>query len=170
VFLLWSRTPGRVLRSGRNVVGHRDAPPWPRDVEWLSGCAMSYRLRHLDGQRFDDRLVGYSWGEDLDFSWRLGRRHPLPVARDARLHHLQSPVNRLARRRLTRLRTQLLHAWVREQDGLSVAAFWWSVAGEVLLYGTRALLGRGDGEVAIGALLGTYDVLRHGSSRSAEPR
>jgi GT2 family glycosyltransferase len=169
-FLLWSRTPGRVLRSGRNVIGHAAGGPWPRRVEWLSTCAIVLRPPHVRGLRFDERLQGYSYGEDLDFTFRLSRLHPLTVCRTARVQHLLSPSGRPDPRGLARRRTELLHAWVGEQraNGLSTAWFWWSVLGEIALETLGAIAGRAQSRATLrGVLDGSIQVLRHGSSRGA---
>jgi hypothetical protein len=168
-FLIWSRRPGAVLSSGRNVVGHYDSGPWPRTVQWLSGCCMSYRLDLIGESRFDERLVGYSWGEDVDFSFRTGRDHPLVVEPTARVAHNQSPAGRASVRRLARTRVSVLHAWVGEHraDGMRRGAFWWSVVGEVLICLLLAPVRLERLSVAGGLIQGSWDVVRHGSSRSA---
>jgi GT2 family glycosyltransferase len=133
-FVLYSRTPGRVLPSGRPTIGHYEG--WEaQDPRWLPGCAMSYRMAHLDGVRFDDRLEGYSLGEDLYFSFALAGRHPLAIDPDARVIHHFSPTNRHSRNRIAREKVALYHRFVRENHdrGLRLPAFWWSVAGEALL-------------------------------------
>jgi GT2 family glycosyltransferase len=141
LFALSSNEPGRVLRSGRATIGH-----YPGDgggpVQWLPGCAMSYRLDRLDGQHFDARLEAYSYGEDKDFSFRLSRRHPLEIVPAARCEHLEAPENRYKACQLARERTSITRRWVREQHdaGLESHVFWWSVLGEVLLRTAEALV------------------------------
>jgi GT2 family glycosyltransferase len=171
-FRLWSLRPGAVLPSGRNVVGHYDTGPWPRTVEWLSGCCMSYRLNLIGDSQFDERLVGYSWGEDVDFSFRTGRRHLLVIEPTARVAHNQSPAGRASARRLARTRVSVLHAWVGEHrdDGMRRGAFWWSVFGEVLICLLQTPARPERLAVARGLIQGSWDVLRHGSSRSAWTR
>ncbi len=80
LFRLYSDVPGRVLSSGQSTMAHYsdDVPTRP---ERLSGGCMSYRLSLIEGIRFDDRLEGYSIGEDLFFSYAVSRDlHPLAVA------------------------------------------------------------------------------------------
>jgi GT2 family glycosyltransferase len=167
LFGLWSGRPGAVLRSGRNVIGHYDVGPWPRPVDWLSGCCMSYRLDRIGAERFDERLVG-PWGDDVDFGFRLSRRQRLVVDGRVRLAHHPSSVGRASARRLARSRVSVLHAWVREHadDGLRRSAFWWSVFGEVVISLLMAPLRPEKAAVAAGLLQGTADVVRHGSDRS----
>jgi GT2 family glycosyltransferase len=166
-FRLWSRRPGVVLPSGRNVIGHAPQGPWPRDVQWLSTCAVALRLSAVGSLRFDERLAGYSYGEDLDLTFRLSRRAPLTVAQGARVRHRQAQLGRPVPRALARRRIQLLHAWVRErrQDGLRLGWFWWSVLGEALILGGRGVVDGAARSEAMGVVEGAVAVLRHGSSR-----
>jgi glycosyltransferase involved in cell wall biosynthesis len=158
-FWLYSRRPGVVLRSGRSTIGHYQGHE-ARAAQWLPGCAMSYRLDAIGDLRFDDRLEGYSLGEDLYFSFALSRCHELTIAENAlQIHHL-SPTNRQSAERVSRERIELLHRFVRENHdrGLRLYAFWWSVLGESLLHLVHGLAAR-DAEalarargVAVGGL------------------
>jgi GT2 family glycosyltransferase len=160
-FRLWSRRPGAVLVSGRNVIGHSPTGPWPRDVEWLATCATAFRLGSLGELRFDERRLGYSYGEDLDLTFRLSHRHRLAVEPRARVSHQLAAHGRPSTRALARRRTVLLHDWVVEQrpQGLRMRWFWWSVLGECLLLLAQSPIRRGSlGELrgvlgAVGAIL-----------------
>lgn len=159
-----------MLPSGLGTVGHR--PGCGGDVEWLQGGAASYRLAALRGRSFDERLHGVSWGEDLDFSFRLGRDHRLCICPTALTRHGMSPLQHRSPRSVTRERVPVQHRWVVEnrRHGMRRTAFWWSVAGELLLRGTGAALSRGpDGarhrETVRGMLDGIADVLT-GRARS----
>jgi glycosyltransferase involved in cell wall biosynthesis len=48
-----------------------------RRREALYGCNMAVRWSAADGIRFDEQLPLYSWQEDIDFTYRLGRRGAL---------------------------------------------------------------------------------------------
>jgi GT2 family glycosyltransferase len=131
---------------------------------------MSYRVACLGDLRFDDRLHGYSWGEDFDFSYRLSRRSPLTISRRAECHHDESPTNRMSAQQVALVRTVLLHAWVREHRhlGLRLSAYWWSLVGEMSLRALDAVVSRDAvaARTALGIALGAWHVMRHGSSRS----
>lgn len=163
---------GAILRSGRNVqVQHATAP---LSVEWLQGGACCLRADVVREHRFDGRLRGYSWGEDFDFTFRLTDRWRLEVTPGAVIVNELDPAGRLAVGRLATVRTVLLHAWVREQRhrGLSLAAFWWSLLGEVLLVAGLTTLGRrenGPAELR-GLLIGVVMILRGRSRRDIDPR
>lgn len=145
VFLLSGPYPYTILKSGR-VVNPQPADgarrePGVRPIDWLQGFAMSYRMEALISQEFDERLSGYSFGEDRDFSFRLSRTHKLAVEPEARCLHHRAPENRLNSARFGFESTVLLYSWVREhrEDGLRLSAFWWSLLGDVLRHVIAAL-------------------------------
>jgi GT2 family glycosyltransferase len=133
MFFLNGHGRSRVLRSGRNIDGQTEDVKNVEDVDWLSGCAMSYRAKVFERHRFDDRLNGWSWGEDFDFGFRVSRTGHLVVEPEARCNHHMSPLNRYSQERLGRESTILMYCWVKEQrsNGMSLTLFWWSVIGEL---------------------------------------
>jgi GT2 family glycosyltransferase len=164
VFYLYGRTPGRVLPSGRSTIGHYEGDE-ADDPRWLPGCAMSYRVSLIGNRRFDDRLEGYSLGEDLYFSFALSHDHPLAIAPEARVIHHTSPANRLSRTRLQPLKLELLHRFVREnrRHGLRLSAFWWSVIGDLVLKLVDGTVRRDQDMLAEAAAIarGAAHTLRH---------
>jgi hypothetical protein len=164
LFCLYSRTPGRVLPSGRVTIGHYEGDE-ATDPAWLPGCAMSYRTASIAGRCFDDRLEGYSLGEDMYFSFALSHDHPLAIAPEARVLHHFSPQNRLSRTRLAPVKIALLHRFVREnrRRGMRVSAFWLAVLGDMVLKladGVRH--GDSDSVAEAGAIVrGAWHTLRH---------
>lgn len=92
LFNLNSRRQGALLKSGVNILSFTG--DGDRQVDWLSGCCMSYRLSLVRGMTFDERRRGNGLGEDVDFSSRARSRGPLIWAHGARVQHLQSMVNR----------------------------------------------------------------------------
>jgi GT2 family glycosyltransferase len=169
-FQLWSRRLGVVQRSGRNVLGHLPQGPFPRDVQWLSTCAVAFRLSALGDLRFDERLRGYSYGEDLDLTFRLGRRSRLAVDELARVTHGLSPSGRPDAGALAERRIVLLHAWVIENrdNGLRRWAFWWSVCGELLLLGVKAFASPASRRELMGVLTGSRRAVQ-GAGRDFDP-
>jgi GT2 family glycosyltransferase len=104
----------------------------PIDVDWLSGCSMSFRRRVFDRLRFDEGLPGYGLGEDVDLTYRVAQMGRLVVTPAARLQHLQSPTNRLDAVRYTRDELITRARRVRHRTGrLRMRAFWWSVIGQI---------------------------------------
>jgi GT2 family glycosyltransferase len=94
-FLLDAARPGAVLLSGTTTPVRHGTHAGPITVDWLSGCAASYPRNTFERMLFDDRLVGYSLDEDLDFSYRAGRLGRLVVDPSAVLYHTRSAEGRL---------------------------------------------------------------------------
>lgn len=107
-----SLTPGKVLKSGYNVGAHM--APQGRDVDWLPGCAMSFRVSAISGLRFDENRVGYAMGEDVDFGLKAGARGRLVHVPSARLLHKLSPTNRHDRPLMMEM--SLRHRWQLAKD------------------------------------------------------
>jgi len=135
-FLLVSRCPGSVLRSGRNTSGQYPDTRATDPVDWLNGCSMSFRMSVFDEVMFDDDLQGYSMGEDYDFTFRVSRTHRLAVEPSAICVHHRTPTMRGSVRTLGRQRTEATHRWTRAHKHLdmSLAAFWWSTLGDLILH------------------------------------
>lgn len=64
----------RYVRVGAALAGRL------RSARMMSGGAMSLRGRIARCTRFDESMKGYSFGEDREFSYRIGREHALFVA------------------------------------------------------------------------------------------
>jgi GT2 family glycosyltransferase len=146
-FLLSGKVPHTIRKSGRVVVvqGPNGAKrsQVPEEVDWLQGASMSYRIETLRAFEFDERLSGYSHGEDRDFSFRVSRKHRLAVEPNACCIHHGETANPTNARKYAYERTVLEYAWVRDQReyGLSRVAFLWSAFGEFVMYLGAALSG-----------------------------
>ncbi|MBU1125650.1 MAG: FkbM family methyltransferase [Candidatus Omnitrophica bacterium] len=82
---LYSRTPGVVLRSGfQTMIG---AVSVPMQVEWLPTGAVIWRKEVFSSFLFDEYFSGYSYLEDLDFSYRAAKRYRLMVIPQSRYLH-----------------------------------------------------------------------------------
>jgi glycosyltransferase involved in cell wall biosynthesis len=58
-----------------------------RETDILPGCAMSFRRRVLEAERFSGFFQGYAQGEDLEISMRVRRRWTILWSGDARVRH-----------------------------------------------------------------------------------
>jgi len=89
---LYSPEKGTVLRSGiQTLIGRA---PTDRRVEWLPTTAVTWRADVLALFKFDEWFSGYSYLEDLDFSYRVGKRFRLVVVAAARYRHHPAPGGR----------------------------------------------------------------------------
>jgi GT2 family glycosyltransferase len=90
---LYSREKGIVLSSGfHTMVGSVKKNTL---VEWLGLGAVVWRKTVFDNFSFDEWFRGYSYLEDLDFSYRVGKQFRLMIVADAGYYHYSSVSGRL---------------------------------------------------------------------------
>jgi GT2 family glycosyltransferase len=82
---LYSDERGRVLSSGFQTMIGRVSQNCHTD--WLPSTASVWRISLFETIRFDEWFQGYSYLEDLDFSYRVGKAFRLAVVADARCFH-----------------------------------------------------------------------------------
>lgn len=83
---LYARRGGAVTPSGfQTMIGAVEATTW---TDWLPSGAAVWRREIFRAHRFDEWYSGYSYLEDLDFSYRVGRVYRLAVVAAARYRHL----------------------------------------------------------------------------------
>jgi len=91
---LYTRKPGGVARSGWQSIYHGAVGKKNLEVEWMGGGAIVVERKVLEQCRFDEFFEGYSYLEDLDFSYSVSRKYRLVVVADARFEHYQAPCGR----------------------------------------------------------------------------
>ena len=72
-------------------------------VEWLPSGAAVWRRELFDSFRFDEFFDGYSYLEDLDFSYGVSKHHTLAIVADARYWHYPSPSGRVSQYRFGKI-------------------------------------------------------------------
>jgi GT2 family glycosyltransferase len=83
---LYARRPGAVASSGfQTMIGVVERTAW---TDWLPSTASVWRREVLQDHRFDEWFGGYSYLEDLDFSYRVAKTYKLAVVARARYRHL----------------------------------------------------------------------------------
>jgi len=88
---LYSSEKGVVLRSGiHTLMGCLQETTY---VGWLPGVVV-YSRKVMEQYEFDECLKGYSYLEDLDFSYGVGKKYKLAVVACARFYHYPSPRGR----------------------------------------------------------------------------
>lgn len=115
---LYAAAPGRVMPSGwQTLMGTVERTMF---VEWLPSTASVWRRQVLEETSFDEFYDGYSYCEDLDFSYGVGRRYRLAVVAGAGFYHYPAPGGRRgsyyfgrveARNRLYFVRKNGLSSW-----------------------------------------------------------
>jgi len=104
----------------------------PMNLKRLFGCAMAFRSSALQGERFDENLVGYAYGEDWEFSLRARRRGRLVLVKDARVIHHTSPVNRFKTEEQLKARWEAFNYFYEKLEGGRYWPnrfwhFWWEL-------------------------------------------
>ena len=113
------------------------------ELRRLAGCAMSFRRGLFDFEQFDESLVGYSFGEDWEFSKRAQRYGRLLLVPGPLLLHHVSPLNRNNMEQLQRdLWDNYLYFYDKLGAGkVPVNRFWriWWMLGESLKWARYGL-------------------------------
>ncbi len=116
---IYSGRPGQVLASGFQVlVGRVDRT---LDVRWLGTGASVWRREVFASYAFDEWFGGYSYLEDLDFSYRVGKRYRLAVVAGADYEHIHAPHGRGSGFTFGRREARNRLYFVRKNPELSVA-------------------------------------------------
>ena len=108
------------------------------ELERMHGCAMAFRAALFEHERFDPKLVDYSYGEDWEFCKRARRHGRLYLTRGARIVHHESPANRYRQRRLLEQRWRNVRYFYHKlsSDRRFADAFWlrWWMLGETIVW------------------------------------
>jgi GT2 family glycosyltransferase len=131
-----SRREGVVLTSGRNIRIYTDLPH-DTYVDWLPGCAMSYR-RGVLALAPPDANVALT-AEDVELSYRVRQHAALVITPRARMEHRTSPRNRASVE--SSCTSELVERWRRVHAGTGILrerAFWISAFGQLGWYSVKA--------------------------------
>jgi glycosyltransferase involved in cell wall biosynthesis len=115
---LYSAKPGAVLPSGFQVMTGTVAENL--SVRWLSTLSSVWRREVFREFRFDEWFGGYSYLEDLDFSYRVGRKYGMMIVASARQFHHPSPRGRIGGYPFGRREVENRLYFVRKYPELSV--------------------------------------------------
>lgn len=92
VFFLGDSHPGNILPSGYpTALENIDQDFF---TKWLPGGATIWRTGVFKEFIFDENFKGYGCWEDIDFSYRIGKKYRLISLSSARLFHKAHPINR----------------------------------------------------------------------------
>jgi GT2 family glycosyltransferase len=132
IFLRDSWKKGSVTISGH----HTRLPDEPSYVEWLDGKSMAYRKNVLAEFRDDERLEilsPYAYYEDLDLSYRIGKKYKLFLNPKAKAIHKASPSSRPDFFKTNSIKIQNHYYFIKKHK-FSKVAFWWSTFGLLLVH------------------------------------
>ena len=114
---LYSRRAGAVAPSGwQNILGSVEETIF---VDWLSSGASVWRRSVLSEFKFDEHFDGYSYLEDLDFSYSVSRRFKLAIVAGPGFLHFPSPRGRISGAKFGRIESANRLYFVR-RHGLSL--------------------------------------------------
>lgn len=124
---------GEYLRMGASMPLGAALPfEGSRPTMVMPGCSMSFRRATLERHRFSHFFYGYSQGEDLEMSLRVGRDHLVLWSGDARVIHDHAPGGRpasMAKGRMeVRNRFFIWKRYVTEPTVLDRIRFWGDTA------------------------------------------
>jgi GT2 family glycosyltransferase len=148
---LYSPKPGSVSRSGwQTVIGEQAQTQF---VDWLPSTAVLFRREVFGSNVFDEFFEGYSYLEDLDFSYTIGRAGQLAVVADAGFSHFPSPGGRVSAREFGRYEVRNRLYFVRKHClsltrcylGLAIRLTMTVCSG--LIHRDASLLGRALGNI-----------------------
>lgn len=129
IFCTGSFERGIVLPSGYNTL--MCPAEETMDVQWLVGAGMIYRREIFKEFSFDPWFEGTGLCEDLDFSYRVGRKYKLVLLADAKIEHLTGTVKR--RRNVWFGRSQMTNRYYFvKKNKLSTSLYCWASIGQFL--------------------------------------
>lgn len=97
VFYYWHAEIGkcRMLPSGKTT--YACFPDKIIPCEWLFGLNVAYKKKVFDEFSFNEKLIGYSLGEDKEFSYKIHKKYPNSLFQTpyAKVYHDASPTKNL---------------------------------------------------------------------------
>ena len=141
IFLVNSCTPGRITRSGFQSIPC--AVDNTMQVDWLIGCAMVYRKSIFREFIFDEWFYGYARYEDVDFSYRVGRKYKMFVVSDAKIKHFVKLEKIESSFALARMEVINRMYFVKKNHDLSPVLCCWSMFGILVNNVIKSLFGKG---------------------------
>ena len=143
LFRMDSFKRGCVMRSGYEA----SIPPVREDtyVDWLCGGATVWSREVVAEFKYDEWFRGYSYFEDVDYSYRVGRNYKLLVLANAKVQHLTPPVK--GDRNFTMGKCQVINRryFLQKHDHMSVLLFYWATLGLMIANIGEGILLRNPG-------------------------
>jgi len=113
-FGIYSRKKGVVMPSGwHTLTGTVSKTTF---VQWLPSGASIWRRNIFEKFRFDEYFDGYSYLEDLDFSFSVSKNHRLAVVAEAGFYHFPSPFGRISHYRFGKIEVANRLYFVRKHN------------------------------------------------------
>jgi glycosyltransferase involved in cell wall biosynthesis len=158
---LYGRRKGGVFRSGfQSMIGYVEHITY---TQWLPSTAVVWRKEVIRVHRFDDWYSGYSYLEDLDLSYLVGKAFQLAVVPEALYRHYPASSGRGSGRIFGKREVLNRIHFVRKYQELSVWRCYLALMFRMLLNLSAGIKGRRtyDLKRAWGNILGLILSLRH---------
>lgn len=126
-FLIDSFTKGKVLKSGFGTSLYPAIADYK--AVWLSGGNTLWRKDVLQRFLFDENLKGYSFAEDLDFSYRVGKNYDLFVVAKAKVAHFSDPIEKDKLFDYGKMEVSYRYHFLLKHKELSKISFFWAYLG-----------------------------------------
>jgi glycosyltransferase involved in cell wall biosynthesis len=138
LLLMSSAEPGRVLRSGYN--SRIDSINADLRTQWLGGGYTVWKREILHQYPQSDLKTRWAIGEDLRYSYPIGKAYPLHVCAAARVRHEyvydQAPAQAIDRYRGRKSSLSIFY-FVTLHEELSRWACLWMLTGKLLAYAAK---------------------------------
>jgi hypothetical protein len=131
LFLMHGDPAGRVLASG--FACFIPAVTETIETRWLYGGATMWRRNVIREFTYDEWYVGHGFLEDLDYSYRVGRKYRLFVLGDARSWHFSHPMADAKQFDLGRQQTFNRLYFIRKMGSFRWPAVAWAMFGLLVL-------------------------------------
>jgi GT2 family glycosyltransferase len=127
LFMVNADVPCMVLRSG--FQSRISCLENTSRVDWLPGCAMAWKKDVFRDFMFDERFSGYARYEEVDFSYRVGKRYDLYIVAEAKAQHLSRVEDTGFSYSLGKMEVVNRLYFVRKNPDLSAALCFWALTG-----------------------------------------
>lgn len=137
IFYYWhaEKDKCRMLPSGKTTYAF--APNKVIPCEWFFGLNAAYRKEVFKEFSFNERLLGYSLGEDKEFSYKIHKKYPQSLLQTpyARVHHNSSSTKNANKRRVYIITAYPISFFYNniEQTLKNKVIFIWSELGRIVL-------------------------------------
>lgn len=119
---LYTNKPGGVAPSGWQSLYCGHINDENMDVGWMSSQSIVLKRILLKEYTFDEFFEGYSYLEDLDFTYSIGKKYRMTVVANARFDHFHSPAGRVSRLNFGKIEI-LNRRYIVKKHNLSMASF-----------------------------------------------
>ncbi len=127
VFVVNTDIPGKILRSGFQTKFY--SLDKTREVNWLFGGATVWRKWLFEKLQFDERFSDYGLFEDVDFSYRAGKKYKLFVVADAKAIHNSESEKIDDSFKFGKMQVENRLYFVKKNPELSIPLCYWALFG-----------------------------------------